>query len=251
MEKTSFLFYNGVMEKYLVEGNISVKACLLANRRDVYEIYVDKKKKDKDIAFILRQAENKNVTIHRVDREKIEEIAEGKTHGGCIAFVGERKYQEIDDCENPFYAVIEGIEDPFNFGYICRNLYAAGCNGLIVPTRNYSTAVTTVTKSSAGASEYINIIPSDDIPSLIKQLQRKGIKLYCAMRNDAIVYTQANFKEGCIIALGGEKRGLSKQILALSDQNIYIEYANDFRNALNGASATCIIAFEVLRQRNQ
>ena len=76
--------------------------------------------------------------------------------------------------------IIEGIEDPFNFGYICRSLYAAGCHGLIVPTRNFSTAVTTVTKSSAGASEYINIIASDDIPSIVRDLQSKGIHLYCA-----------------------------------------------------------------------
>ena len=250
MENPSFLIYNKRMEKYLVEGNISVKACLLANRREVYEIYIDEKKKDKDLAYIIRQAQNKNVPVYRVSREKIEELAEGKTHGGCIAFVGERNYQTLEDIEHPFYAIIEGIEDPFNFGYICRNLYAAGCHGLIVPTRNYSTAVTTVTKSSAGASEYINIIPSDDIPSLVQQLQSKGVKLYCAMRNDAIVYTQADFKEGCIVALGGEKRGLSKQILALSNQNIYIQYANDFKNALNGSSATSIIAFEVLRQRS-
>lgn len=238
------------MEKFLVEGNISVKATLLANKREVFEIIVDEKKKDKDTYFILKQAENKQVKITYTSREKIDDIAEGKTHGGLIAFVGERKYQTIENCENPFYAIIEGIEDPFNFGYICRSLYAAGCDGLIVPTRNYSTAVTTVTKSSAGASEYINIIPSDDIPSLIKQQQEKGIKLYCAMRENSIRYTNANFKEGCMIALGGEKRGLSKQILALSDQNISIEYANDFRNALNGASATSIIAFEVVRQRN-
>lgn len=238
------------MEKYLVEGNISVKACLLANRREVFEIYVDKKKKDKDTYYILKQAELRNVPVIQKTREEIETLAEGKTHGGMIAFVGERTYQQIEDIENPFYAVIEGIEDPFNFGYICRSLYAAGCHGLIVPTRNYSTAVTTVTKSSAGASEYINIIPSDDIASLIASLQNKGIKLYCAMRNDAIVYTKADYRKGCILALGGEKRGLSKQILELSDQNIFIEYANDFRNALNGASATSIIAFEVLRQRN-
>ncbi len=241
------------MEKYLVEGNISVKACILANRRDVYEVYVDeaKIKKDKDTYYIIKQAELRNIPVIKKSREEIDELAEGKTHGGLIAYVGERQYQEIEDIENPFYAVIEGIEDPFNFGYICRSLYAAGCRGLIVPTRNYSTSVTTVTKSSAGASEYINIIPSDDIPSIITSLQKKGIKLYCAMRENAIVSTKANFTEGCIIALGGEKRGLSKQVLSLSDQNVYIAYANDFRNALNGASATSIVAFEVLRQRSE
>lgn len=237
------------MEKYLVEGNISVKACILANRRKVYEIYIDAKKKDKDTLFIIHQAQLRNIPIHRVKREDIENLAEGKTHGGCIGFVSEREYQQIEDKKKPFYAIVEGIEDPFNFGYICRNLYAAGCDALIVPHRNYSSAVTTVTKSSAGASEYINIVESDDIPALITSLQKKGIKLYCAMRHDSIVYTKANFKEGCIIALGGEKRGLSKQILELSNQNIHIEYANDFKNALNGASATCILAFEVVRQR--
>ena len=249
MEKPSFFVYNTYMEKYLVEGNISVKASLLANRREVFAIYADQKKKDKDTRFILNQAKQKNIPVHLISRDQIEDLAQGKTHGGMIGFVGERQYQQIRNIENPFYAIAEGIEDPFNFGYICRSLYAAGCNGLIVPERNYSTAVTTVTKSSAGASEYLDIIPSSDIPSLVKSLKKAGNRLYCAMRKDAIVYTQADYRSGFILAFGGEKRGLSKQLLDLSDQNIYIPYANDFKNALNGASAASILAFEAAKQR--
>lgn len=239
------------MEKYLVEGNISVKAVLLAKRRTVLEIIVDKKKKDKDTAFILKQATGMNVPIQYAQREEIDTLAEGKTHGGLIAYVTQRNYQSIEDIqkENPFIVIAEGVEDPFNFGYICRSLYAAGCDGLIVPTRNFSSAVTTVTKSSAGASEYLPIIPSDDIPSLVTRLKQKGCKLYCAMRKDAQIYTTQDYTKGVILALGGEKRGLSRQILELSDQNIYIEYANDFRNALNGSSAASILAFEINRQR--
>lgn len=238
------------MEKHLLEGNISVKAALLAKRRTVYEILVDENKKDKDTNFILKQAELNHVTVTKVKRETIHQLASGTTHGGMIAYVSDRTYQTIEDIENPFYAIVEGIEDPFNFGYICRSLYAAGCDGLIVPERNFSIAASTVTKSSAGASEYLNIIQCSDIPSLILSLKKKGIKLYCAMRKDAVLYTQADYTKGCILALGGEKRGLSKQILKLSDQNIYIGYANDFKNALNGASAASILAFEVVRQRN-
>ena len=44
------------MERYIVEGNISVKACLLANRREVFEIWVDEKKTDKDTRYILAKA---------------------------------------------------------------------------------------------------------------------------------------------------------------------------------------------------
>ena len=43
------------MEQYIVEGNISVKAVLLAQKRDIIKIIVDEKKKDRDTAFILRQ----------------------------------------------------------------------------------------------------------------------------------------------------------------------------------------------------
>ena len=66
------------MEKYLVEGNISVKACIMANRRDVYEVIVDEKKKDKDTYYILKQAELKNIPVIKTTREKIDELAEGK-----------------------------------------------------------------------------------------------------------------------------------------------------------------------------
>ena len=80
------------MEKFLVEGNISVKACILANRRDVYEVIVDEKKKDKDTYYILKQAELKNIPVIKTTREKIDELAEGKTHGGFIALSNIRRY---------------------------------------------------------------------------------------------------------------------------------------------------------------
>ena len=250
MEKPSLFLYNRSMEKYIVEGKISVKAVLQAKRRKVFEIIADEKKKDKDTFYILHLAQEQNIPVRKLKREEIDQLATGKTHGGLLAYVGERNYQTVKDKKDPFYAIVEGIEDPFNFGYICRSLYAAGCDGLIVPERNYSNAVTTVTKSSAGASEFIDIIPSNDIPAIILSLKKKGIQLFCAMRKDAIVYTEADFTKGCILALGGEKRGLSKQILDLSDQNIHIAYANDFKNALNGASAVSILVFEVKRQRS-
>ena len=57
-------------------------------------------------------------------------------------------------------------------------------------------------------------------------------------------------KKPLLIAIGGEMRGLSAKLLKEIDQNIYIPYANDFRNALNAAAATAVLAFEVQRQRS-
>ena len=241
-------------EDLILEGNISVKAALLANVRTVYEIVVDEHKNDKDTRFILAKAYEAGVEVRKVQRAVIDEIAQGKTHGGLIAKVSERNYQSLSsviNVENPFLALVEGVEDPFNFGYLCRILYAAGCHGLLVSSRNWSSAAKVVTKSSAGASEYLPIIPIDDFDAALTILHENHIKLYCAMREDAIEYYDADFTSPFCLAIGGEMRGLSKTILAHADQNIYIPYPNDFRNALNAAGAASAIAFECLRQRRK
>ena len=42
--------------KHILEGNISVKAAILAQRRKVEQILVDEQKHDRDTRFIIAQA---------------------------------------------------------------------------------------------------------------------------------------------------------------------------------------------------
>ena len=49
------------MERYLLEGNISVKAAILGNVREVYEVIVDEKKKDRDTTWILYRAQERSI----------------------------------------------------------------------------------------------------------------------------------------------------------------------------------------------
>lgn len=236
----------------IIEGNVSVKAAILGNKRKVEEIYVDEAKHDKDTSWILHRAEERNILIHKVTRETIEEMASGRTHGGLIARCGARKYQDIEECmsEHTFLCVLEGVEDPFNLGYVIRTLYSAGCTGLIIRERDWTNVESTILKSSAGAFEYLNVVQSDDIPSLIKYAKAAGVKCFAAMRKDAVSCFEADYTGKVLLAIGGEMRGLSKSVLSLMDQNIYIPYANDFHMALNAAGASAVLAFEVLRQRN-
>ena len=234
------------------EGSLSVKAVMLAGRRQIVRLVIDKKKKDKDTAFILRQAAQRNIPVERLDRDKIDQIATGKTHGGVLAEAMERSYQSPQDClqsSKPFVAVLEGIEDPFNLGYAFRTLYAAGCTGVIMADRNWEHCMNTIVKSSAGASEYMPWCLSSDLAEAVAHCRRAGCTLYCAMRDQAIDYYDADFDQPLILAIGGELRGLSKDVLIQSDQNIVIPYAREVRSALNGTSAVAAISFEVVRQR--
>ena len=238
----------------ILEGSLSVKAAMLAGRRHVAKLYVDRNKDDKDTAFILKTAYRRHIPVVRASREEIDSLASGRTHGGILAEAGERRLQTLREGfadEKPFFVLAEGVEDPFNLGYMMRTLYSAGCSGLLLKARSWENADATILKSSAGASEYLNVIMSEDLPADLRRLKSLGVHLYAAMRKDAVVYTAADYTGPVLIAIGGEMRGLSAGVRAEIEDNIYIPYANDFRAALNASSAAAVLAYEVVRQRKE
>lgn len=232
---------------FIFEGNIAVKAAIQAKRRKIFKIVVDEKKDDKDTNYILRLAKKANITIEKKQRGEIDQLTTGKTHGGLIAYVGERTYQEIDVNKN-FYALIEGVEDPYNFAHILRTLYAAGCDGVLLGIRNWNTAADVLVKTSAGASEHMNMIVSENLEEILLNLKKHQFEIVAGNRKDAISLYEYDFNLKTVLCIGGEMRGLSKTIAKLSDTNLYIPYNIDFKNALTAISATSIIAFEYLRQ---
>ncbi|MGN1399806.1 MAG: TrmH family RNA methyltransferase [Erysipelotrichaceae bacterium] len=238
----------------IVEGKIAVKAVLDSKYRHVKEIFIDETKHNKDIAFIINQANQKNIKTTRISPEEICQLAKGKTHGGVLAEAGERKTQSVVSLlkqDKPFLALLEGIEDSYNLGYILRTLYAFGCDGVIMKQRYEDFDDSNLIKSSAGASELIPLVYSDKISETVQLLKQQGIVIVAAYRgSNAVSLYDYDFKnKGVLVEIGGPLRGLSSQELADCDDFIYIPYANDFRNALNAASATSVIAGEIFRQK--
>jgi 23S rRNA (guanosine2251-2'-O)-methyltransferase len=239
----------------MVEGKIAVKAVLDSKYRKVNKVILDKDKHNSDVAFIVQQARKKNIPIKLYDSTSIDILASGKTHGGILADVTDRKTQTITAClknEKPFVALLEGIEDSYNLGYIFRTLYAFGCDAVIMKEHYVDYDDGNLLKSSAGASELLPIIYSDDLGSCLTILRNKSIKVISMYRgnNATSLYDTDLHSKGIVVAIGGPLRGLSNDVLNNTDEYVYIPYANDFRNALNAASATSVVASEVFRQRS-
>jgi len=240
------------MADYIIEGSVSVKAVLNGGKRNVSEILFDRERRDRDLSYILGKAKEKGIKYTPCNRADIDAIASGKTHGGLIAYVGDRKYETEEDifgAENPFIVLLEGIEDPYNFGDSLRSIYAAGATGVIVPSRNWLTAASVVIKASAGASEYLPTLVSEDLGKTVLSARENGLKVYCAERRDAESLYEKNLTEPVVLAIGGEMRGLSRAVLDNSDGNIFIPYGSGFRCALSASAASSVIGFEVMRQR--
>ncbi len=240
------------MEEILLEGTISVKAALEAGRRRVFEILTDRRKPDRNRNYILKKAKEMGVQITVLSSEQISALAGGTSHGGFLARVGEREYQSAEELFShplPFLALLEGIEDPYNFGGALRSLYAAGVTGVLVPERNWCSAAGVVTKASAGASEFLPIATVTDWDKALTEAKEKGIRILCAERKNALSLYESDLTGPVMLVFGGEMRGISAKIMAHSDQNIFLPYGSDFRNALSANSAAAVFAFEAYRQR--
>ena len=249
-EKEKFISSN------IFEGMTSISALLnsdCGNDRKIQKIWIDqekKKAKAREIAFLSAKAKEHSFSIEFVSGSEIDALTLGNTHGGIIAFCTDRTIppltvEAIPD--NGFCVYLEGIEDPYNFGYTLRSLYAAGVSAVVLPPRNWMTAAGVVARASAGTSELIPLFhaPADQIAELF---HTKSYRILCAGIRDSVSIFDEVFSLPILLVVGGEKRGISRKLLEQADRTVRIDYGRSFRGSLSAASAATVMAFEIYRQ---
>ncbi len=243
----------------IFEGMTSISALIKSIRegysdRIIAEILYDEtriKQKARELHFLRAVSEELHYILKPVEPTLIDEMTSGNTHGGIIALCSKRQFPVLDDnflTNGSFYVLIEGIEDPYNFGYSVRSLYAAGVDGIILPPRNWMDLSGTVARTSAGTSELAKICISDPVEA-VQYCKKHDIEVVCAGIRDSVSLYEHSFQKPILLVVGGEKRGISRKILELCDVTVRIEYGREFMGSLPTASAVSVIAFEIARQR--
>lgn len=243
----------------LLEGAISIQAAIQSRSRVIQEIVIAHDKRDHDALMLERGARRAGILVRRDDTAAISALVSGTTHGGIIAVVGERVFVALDQLLNgvsktakPFIAMLDGIEDPFNFGQAIRALYAAGCQGLVVRPRNWMSAAGIVARASAGASELMPTALADGPEDAASFFRSIGLQVFATGDDKgATSIFDIDLRQPVFLLVGGERRGISRATLALVDGVLRIPYARDFRHSLGAAGATSVLAFEVMRQRSR
>lgn len=249
------------IDSTVFEGMTSIRAIIRGidaglNDRPIKTILFDKeklKKISKEVGYLKAVSQKYGFEIVETNGEELEKITLGSSHGGLVAITGERTLPYLDDSSEilpcGFYAMIEGIEDPYNFGYSLRSLYAMGCSGIILGERNWMSAAGVVSRSSAGASEMFRIYRAKSIDA-IKIFKNKGYTVVCADENTDNLLGKCELKVPLLLIVGGEKRGISSSVLEEADLLVKIDYGREFKASLSAASATTMFSYEISRQNN-
>ena len=247
-------------ERTRIGGYISVRTVLEAGTREVYGLLLDKNRLDKVRASAYHLPEKRQYeALERITASRgipVETIAEDafaarggcESDGGIAAYVGDRSFAaegEALESPVPFTVLLDGIEDPYNFGYILRTLYAAGVDWVVLPRRNFFTASETVIRASAGASELLRIAVTDDPAAFCRRAADAGrFIVSTAKSGEAKNLFSVRLKPPVCLVIGGEKRGISKGILEASHVTVKIKYARNCAFSLPAVSAASVIAFK-------
>jgi len=242
------------------EGLVSVSAVINAMEngktdRKIEKVFFDSSKtgkKARELAYLTRKAKIHKFPIELVDGEFFKDRCISSTHGGIAAECSNRTILPLSDLrpkEKGFYVMVEGIEDPYNFGNAMRSLYAAGIDAVILSPRNWMGVAGIVARSSAGASELSELYISDG-QEAADFFKEHGYKVVCADMDNSVSIYEADMSYPIFLIVGGEKRGISSALRKKCDIAVRLDYGRDFKNALSAESATSIIAFETYRQNN-
>lgn len=245
------------VDSEIMEGMTSISALIKGiqsgtNHRKIIKVFIDRlKKKNKyaEIRFLSAKAQEMGFEIEFTDADTIDGMTVGSTHGGIIAECTPRTLPKLTSkniAEKGLYFILDGIEDPYNFGYAVRSLYASGVNGLILGERNWLGTSGVVAKASAGCSELMDIYVSESLDA-IRLLKDKNYKIVSAGIRDSVSLFDADLSLPLCVILGGEKRGISRSVLEQSDQVLRIDYGNPFGGSLSAAATAAVFGFEILR----
>ena len=135
------------LAKNIIFGVLPVLEALRAENRRIEKIIIAEGVRETRIAEIMFLARNNGVSFQKVPRENLSRLVEnGANHQGVIAFVAAADYypadkllseiyRKIEAGEKPLIVILDGVEDPRNFGAILRTIECAGADGVFIPER--------------------------------------------------------------------------------------------------------------------
>ncbi|VEU70259.1 23S rRNA (guanosine(2251)-2'-O)-methyltransferase RlmB [Mycoplasmopsis glycophila] len=177
-----------------------------------------------------------------------------ENHQGFVALI-----RPITYCDLPFLIknmpsnvlILDHIQDPHNLGAIIRTANAAGIKDIILPKDNAAQINETVLKISSGGIINTNFYRVSSLSATISKLQKEGYWAYATtLDQNALPHTQVEYNKPTIIIVGNEGTGVSKSVLSVVDQTVYIKQFGNVQS-LNVSVATGIILFDLINKNDQ
>lgn len=204
---------------------------------------------------LMIEVRNHNIAYQIVPLERIELVTR-KNHQGVLAWVSLIEFQSITNLlpmifekgEDPLIIALDGVSDVRNFGAIVRSAECLGAHAVIIPEKGSARITADAIKTSAGALHSFPVCREKSIVRSVEYLKESGLKVITAGEKSGSHISEADLKGPAVLIMGSEDKGISRELILLSDQQVMIPMRGEI-GSLNVSVAAGILLYEITRQR--
>ena len=210
----------------------------LKSDQEINKVFIQSGLKADAISQIVKLAKERHLVVSNVPKNKLDLMTDRQNHQGVVLAVAAYQYATIDDLfdnaakhdEDPFFLILDELEDPHNLGSIMRTADAAGVHGIIIPRRRAVGLTSVVAKTSTGAIEHVPVARVTNLVQTAKELQERGVWLF-----------------GTVI--GNEGKGISSLLKKTCDEMLTIPMIGHVQS-LNASVAASLLIYQGFNSRH-
>lgn len=234
----------------IIYGRIPVLECLRARRRPARRL------------FLLRDAQGaepildaaRGIPIERCGRNDLDRLTSDGTHQGVALEAAPLPLWGLPDLlartvpSDAILLVLDGVEDPHNFGAMVRTAAACGALAVLFAKDRAAPVSPAMLKSAAGAAEHLPLVRVTNLVRAIEELKAAGF-WFAALEADAPkAVWDADLTGRIGLVIGSEGKGVRRLVRERCDLHLRIPISGPI-SSLNASVSAGIALAECLRQR--
>lgn len=207
---------------------------------------------NKDKTFFNKvKSSIKDVTVCN-DKSFYDKLTQHTNHQFAVGYVENIQSENINDLfdtvsnkNSSLVLMLDGIEDPQNFGAIIRSAESFGVDGIIYKKDGQCQVTPAVIKASAGAISNVKLFKVTNLTDTLNKFKDHGYWVYAScLDKEAHKLNDIKFSGKVLIVVGNENKGISNLVLKNADFKVYIESSGKTQS-LNASAATAILLYKI------
>lgn len=239
----------------LIYGRRAVGEALDAGVRLIRVLAVEPVRSDAT-GELLARVRAAGVPVHLTDRRELDRLVSGAVHQGVVAECPPVEIIELDELLRraesaafPTLLVLDGVEDPRNFGALIRSAEFLGAVGLVFRRRRAAALTPAAVKTSAGAAFRLPLAAVVNVARTLTELKARSWWVYGLDPAAPQSIWEGDLSGRVALVLGAEGAGLSDLVKRRCDRLLSIPAAGRI-GSLNVSVAGAVVLAELLRRRS-
>ena len=241
----------------VIYGIHPVQEALKSSHVQIEKLLVGTRTPSPPLRSLLQLADQMKIPVMFTTSESLEGMTKGGVHQNIVGLIKENAYADLNKLFSDWkkngakslFLVLDGIQDPQNFGSLIRTALGCGAHGVIIP-KDRSVGITpTVIKASAGAAAHLPIARVVNIAATVDLLKKEGIWVYGASGEAKDLIYQLDLDIDLAIVIGAEGKGIRPLVKKKCDRLFSIPMKGPL-TSFNASVSGGMVLYEVMRQRS-